>query len=105
LFYGLHTKKFATHNWFHRNFGRFFTIFNTALFLASAALLWYKNIADKMKSTHQIGMIRHSNRRYFFALPLYQCRNTNGRLQHRKLRVIVQMKGVSISPFIQKVLL
>jgi hypothetical protein len=45
-------------------------------------------------------MIRHSNRRYFFAvLRFYQCRNTNGELQ-RKLRVIVQMhEGVSISPF------
>jgi hypothetical protein len=64
-------KKFTTHN-FHRNFSRFFTIFNSRFIFASAAYYGTKYRGQNEKH-HQIGMIRHSNRRHFFAaLPMPQ---------------------------------
>jgi hypothetical protein len=91
-------KKFATHNWFHRNFGRFFTIFNSPLFLASP---YYGKYRGQNEKHHQIGMIRHSNRSDFFAV----LRFTNAILMvecNTKLRVIVQMHERRINkPFFQ----
>jgi hypothetical protein len=61
---------------------------------------------QNMRTKAKNGMIRQKQPQVF-AVPLYQCRNTNGRLQYRKLRVIVQMheRRINKPPFIQKVLL
>jgi hypothetical protein len=53
--------------------------FSTALYFWLSP--YYGKYRGQNEKHHQIGMIRHSNLRFFCCAALY--RNTNGRLQHK----------------------
>jgi hypothetical protein len=87
--------KLAAYDWFYWDFGGFLSIFERGLIFGLGSFVMVKDIAYKMKRAHQIGVVGNCDRRHLLLnCGLNERGHTDRGLQHRKLRVVVQVDEV-----------
>ena len=93
--------EFATHNGLDFGFGGFFTAFDQGFIFGRSRFVVVHHRTHKVEGSHHVSGVRHRHGgKFVFGRCRNQTSNGNGRLEDRKLRMIMKMRKIGVDQYL-----